>query len=96
MVSKKVTKKFQRIFCYLLIFTIGRIIFDNLKKSIAYTLSSNSAELAPFVLFVIARMPLALSAVLILCIDLGTDMIPAISLAYPLFFSTGQFFPEIS
>eukprot|EP01115_Flamella_aegyptia_P001611 TRINITY_DN1266_c0_g1_i2.p1 TRINITY_DN1266_c0_g1~~TRINITY_DN1266_c0_g1_i2.p1 ORF type:complete len:907 (-),score=328.67 TRINITY_DN1266_c0_g1_i2:612-3332(-) len=62
----------------------GRIIFDNLKKSIAYTLSSNSAELAPFVLFVLAQMPLALSAVLILCIDLGTDMIPAISLAYPL------------
>eukprot|EP01119_Soliformovum_irregulare_P005914 TRINITY_DN1765_c0_g1_i1.p1 TRINITY_DN1765_c0_g1~~TRINITY_DN1765_c0_g1_i1.p1 ORF type:complete len:1070 (+),score=303.07 TRINITY_DN1765_c0_g1_i1:145-3354(+) len=60
----------------------GRIIFDNLKKSITYTLSSNSAELIPFVLFVVAGIPLALSAVLILCIDLGTDMIPAISLAY--------------
>eukprot|EP01118_Nematostelium_gracile_P012128 TRINITY_DN4390_c0_g1_i1.p1 TRINITY_DN4390_c0_g1~~TRINITY_DN4390_c0_g1_i1.p1 ORF type:complete len:403 (+),score=118.85 TRINITY_DN4390_c0_g1_i1:161-1369(+) len=60
----------------------GRIIFDNLKKSINYTLSSNSAELFPFILFAIARLPLALSAVLILCIDLGTDMIPAISLAY--------------
>jgi sodium/potassium-transporting ATPase subunit alpha len=60
----------------------GRIIFDNLKKSINYTLSSNSAELLPFILFVVAQMPLALSAVLILCIDLGTDMVPAISLAY--------------
>jgi magnesium-transporting ATPase (P-type) len=60
-----------------------RIIFDNLKKSICYTLSSNSAELIPFLLFIIVGMPLALSAVLILCIDLGTDMIPAISLAFP-------------
>jgi sodium/potassium-transporting ATPase subunit alpha len=38
----------------------GRIIFDNLKKSICYTLSSNSAELVPFLLFVILQMPLAL------------------------------------
>jgi sodium/potassium-transporting ATPase subunit alpha len=60
----------------------GRIIFDNLKKSIAYTLSSNSAELVPFIAFVLFQMPLALSAVLILCIDLGTDVVPAISLAY--------------
>merc|ERR1719422_2670409 len=37
----------------------GRLIFDNLKKSIAYTLTST-----------------------ILCIDLGTDMVPAISMAY--------------
>merc|ERR1712168_1208650 len=41
----------------------GRLIFDNLKKSIAYTLTSN--------------IP-----VTILCIDLGTDMVPAISMAY--------------
>eukprot|EP01113_Clastostelium_recurvatum_P023597 TRINITY_DN2814_c0_g1_i1.p1 TRINITY_DN2814_c0_g1~~TRINITY_DN2814_c0_g1_i1.p1 ORF type:complete len:748 (+),score=241.46 TRINITY_DN2814_c0_g1_i1:1246-3489(+) len=60
----------------------GRIIFDNLKKSICYTLSSNSAELVPFIAFMVLQMPLALSAVLILCIDLGTDMVPAISFAY--------------
>lgn len=60
----------------------GRIIFDNLKKCIAYTLSSNSAELAPFVFFALAGIPLALSVVLILAIDLGTDMVPSISLAY--------------
>eukprot|EP01116_Phalansterium_solitarium_P012111 TRINITY_DN28115_c0_g1_i1.p1 TRINITY_DN28115_c0_g1~~TRINITY_DN28115_c0_g1_i1.p1 ORF type:complete len:1054 (-),score=327.67 TRINITY_DN28115_c0_g1_i1:227-3388(-) len=60
----------------------GRIIYDNLKKSICYTLSSNSAELLPFILFMLAQMPLALNAILILCIDLGTDMVPAISFAY--------------
>ena len=60
----------------------GRLIFDNLKKSIAYTLSSNIPEISPFVSFIVAGLPLPLSTVLILCIDLGTDMIPAISLAY--------------
>jgi sodium/potassium-transporting ATPase subunit alpha len=30
----------------------GRIIFDNLKKSIAYTLSSNIPEISPFLMFI--------------------------------------------
>jgi len=60
----------------------GRLIFDNLKKSIAYTLSSNIPEISPFLLWILISIPLPLSTVLILCIDLGTDMIPAISLAY--------------
>lgn len=60
----------------------GRKIFDNLKKSIAYTLSSNIPEISPFLVFILARVPLPLPTVLILCIDLGTDMLPAISLAY--------------
>lgn len=60
----------------------GRLIFDNLKKSITYTLSSNIPEIAPFCLFVIIQIPLPLTTILILCIDLGCDMMPAISFAY--------------
>ncbi|XP_012987216.1 sodium/potassium-transporting ATPase subunit alpha-2 [Esox lucius] len=60
----------------------GRLIFDNLKKSIAYTLTSNIPEISPFLLFILASIPLPLGTVTILCIDLGTDMVPAISLAY--------------
>uniref|UniRef100_A0A674P1M9 Sodium/potassium-transporting ATPase subunit alpha n=1 Tax=Takifugu rubripes TaxID=31033 RepID=A0A674P1M9_TAKRU len=60
----------------------GRLIFDNLKKSIAYTLTSNIPEISPFLLFILASVPLPLGTVTILCIDLGTDMVPAISLAY--------------
>ncbi|KAG8231998.1 hypothetical protein J437_LFUL010258 [Ladona fulva] len=60
----------------------GRLIFDNLKKSIAYTLTSNIPEISPFLLFILADVPLPLGTVTILCIDLGTDMLPAISLAY--------------
>jgi len=60
----------------------GRLIFDNLKKSIAYTLTSNIPEISPFLAFIILGIPLPLGTVGILCIDLGTDMVPAISLAY--------------
>nr|P58312.1 RecName: Full=Sodium/potassium-transporting ATPase subunit alpha-3; Short=Na(+)/K(+) ATPase alpha-3 subunit; AltName: Full=Na(+)/K(+) ATPase alpha(III) subunit; AltName: Full=Sodium pump subunit alpha-3 [Oreochromis mossambicus]AAF75108.1 sodium/potassium-transporting ATPase alpha-3 subunit [Oreochromis mossambicus] len=60
----------------------GRLIFDNLKKSIAYTLTSNIPEITPFLFFIIVNIPLALGTITILCIDLGTDMGSAISLAY--------------
>lgn len=60
----------------------GRLIFDNLKKSIAYTLTSNIPEITPFLAFIIVQIPAPLTTVLILCIDLGTDLLPAISLAY--------------
>lgn len=60
----------------------GRLIFDNLKKSIAYTLTSNIPEISPFLMFLVLGLPLALGTEAIICIDLGTDMLPAISLAY--------------
>uniref|UniRef100_A0A5F8HKP7 Sodium/potassium-transporting ATPase subunit alpha n=1 Tax=Monodelphis domestica TaxID=13616 RepID=A0A5F8HKP7_MONDO len=60
----------------------GRLIFDNLKKSIAYTLTSNIPEISPFLVFILFNVPLPLGTITILCIDLGTDMVPAISLAY--------------
>jgi len=60
----------------------GRLIFDNLKKSIAYTLTSNIPEISPFLLFILADVPLPLGTITILCIDLGTDLVPAIALAY--------------
>lgn len=60
----------------------GRIMFDNLKKAFFYVLSSNVAEIAPFLLFLVAQIPLPLGALTVLCIDLGTDMLPAVSLAY--------------
>jgi len=60
----------------------GRIIFDNLKKSIAYTLSSNIPEITPFLLYQVAGVPLPLPTVMILLVDLGTDLAPAISMAH--------------
>lgn len=60
----------------------GRLIFDNLKKCIAYGLSAKIPEVLPFLCFVVLGLPLPLSTVLVLCIDIGTDLIPGISLAY--------------
>ena len=60
----------------------GRLIFDNLKKSIAYTLTHIAPEILAFILFIVAQVPLPMSTVLILLIDLGTEMVPAISFAY--------------
>lgn len=58
----------------------GRAIFDNIKKFIAYILTSNIPEILPFIAFVIFGIPLPLTIILILAIDLGTDMVPAIGL----------------
>merc|ERR1712212_111999 len=60
----------------------GRLIFDNLKKSIAYTLTSNIPEITPFIFMLLLDIPLPLGTVTILAIDVGTDLVPAISLAY--------------
>lgn len=60
----------------------GRKIFDNLKKTIVYLLTSNVTEIFPFIAQVIFLIPLPLSNMLMLCICVGTDILPAISLAY--------------
>lgn len=58
----------------------GRTIFSNIKKFIAYILTSNVPEILPFIAFVALDAPLALTVVLILSIDLGTDLLPALGL----------------
>ncbi|KAM7114883.1 potassium-transporting ATPase alpha chain 2 [Molossus nigricans] len=60
----------------------GRLIFDNLKKTIAYTLTKNIAELCPFLIYIIVGVPLPIGTITILFIDLGTDIVPSIALAY--------------
>ena len=60
----------------------GRLIFANLKKSIAYTLTSNIPEIIPFLAQIVIKLPLGMTTIMILCIDLGTDILPAISFAY--------------
>ncbi|MFS8159383.1 MAG: HAD-IC family P-type ATPase [Candidatus Roizmanbacteria bacterium] len=60
----------------------GRIMFDNLKKSISYALAVNMAELFPILFFILFQIPVPLSSILMLVICIGTDMAPAIALAY--------------
>jgi sodium/potassium-transporting ATPase subunit alpha len=59
----------------------GRVIFGNIRRFIGYVLTSNVPEILPYIAFVLLDVPLPLPVLLILAIDLGTDMIPAIGLA---------------
>ena len=58
----------------------GRAVFDNLRKFLTYILSSNVPELVPYLAFVLFRIPLPLTIIQILAVDLGTDMLPALAL----------------
>jgi len=58
----------------------GRAVFDNLRKFLTYILSSNIPELVPYLAFVLFRIPLPLTIIQILAVDLGTDMLPALAL----------------
>jgi len=58
----------------------GRAVFDNIRKFLTYILSSNIPELVPYLAFVLLRIPLPLTIMQILAVDLGTDMLPALAL----------------
>lgn len=60
----------------------GRVLFDNLKKSITYTLTHMFPEVFPIVLNLTIGLPLALNPLLLMTIDLLTELGPAISMAY--------------
>lgn len=58
----------------------GRAIYDNVRKFVVYVVVSNVAEMAPFVAFVLFHVPLPLTVMQILAVDLGTDLFPALAL----------------
>ncbi|KAK3385719.1 E1-E2 ATPase-domain-containing protein [Podospora didyma] len=60
----------------------GRLIFVNLKKSIKYTITHSTPEVIPSLLNVIVPIPLPLPPILILVIDLGFELIAALSFAW--------------
>jgi Ca2+-transporting ATPase len=59
----------------------GRVIFDNIRKFIKYTLSSNTGELFVMLVGPFLGMPLPLIALQILWINLVTDGLPGLALA---------------
>lgn len=58
----------------------GRAIYENIRKFISYFLTSNVAELVPYIAYAIFRIPLPLTIMQILAIDLGTDILPGLAL----------------
>jgi calcium-translocating P-type ATPase len=58
----------------------GRAVFQNIRKFLTYILTSNVPEIVPYLAFVLFRIPLPLTIIQILAVDLGTDMVPALAL----------------
>ena len=59
----------------------GRIVFGNIKKYLTYLLSSNIGEIVLMAGAALAGLPLPLTAVQILYVNLATDGLPALALA---------------
>jgi len=60
----------------------GRAIFSNIKKYLMYLLSSNIGEIGLMAVATLAGLPLPLSAVQILYVNLATDGLPALALSF--------------
>lgn len=60
----------------------GRKLFANLKKSIAYTLAHLTPEVLPVLIWGYGGIPQPVGSLLILCIDLLTELVPATSFAF--------------
>jgi len=58
----------------------GRAIFDNMRKFIVYIFAHLSPEAIPFIFYALFRIPLPITVMQILAIDLGTETLPALAL----------------
>ena len=60
----------------------GRAVYSNIRKFLLYILNSNAPEAVPSAVYLLSggAVPLPLTTMQILTIDLGTDMLPALGL----------------
>jgi sodium/potassium-transporting ATPase subunit alpha len=58
----------------------GRTVFENIKKFLTYIFASNIPEAVPYLAYILFKIPLPLTIIQILAVDLGTDMLPALGL----------------
>jgi calcium-translocating P-type ATPase len=60
----------------------GRVVYENIRKFITYIFAHATPEIVPFLIFALSggAIPLPLTALQILAIDLGTETLPALAL----------------
>lgn len=58
----------------------GRTVYENIRKFISYFFTSNIAELVPYIAYALFRIPLPLTIMQTLSVDLGTDILPGLAL----------------
>jgi magnesium-transporting ATPase (P-type) len=61
---------------------LGRATAANIRRFLTYHLTDNVAELTPFALYALSggKLPLALTVLMVLALDIGTDLLPALAL----------------
>ncbi|WP_112273880.1 cation-translocating P-type ATPase [Lentzea terrae] len=61
---------------------LGRATFANIRRFLTYHLTDNVAELTPFVVWALSggTIPLAITVLQVLALDIGTDLLPALAL----------------
>ena len=60
----------------------GRVVYENIRKFVTYIFAHATPEVVPFLIYALAggAIPLPLTALQILAIDLGTETLPALAL----------------
>jgi magnesium-transporting ATPase (P-type) len=59
----------------------GRAIFENIKRFVSYIFNSNPQEMYPYIFWMLfPNVPLAMTVMGVLAVDVGTDLIPAMGL----------------
>lgn len=62
----------------------GRAVYDNVRKFITYIFAHLTPEAIPYILFSLFNIPLPITVMQILAIDLGTETLPALALGVEL------------
>jgi len=58
----------------------GRAVFDNIRKFITYIFTHLVPEAIPYIFYVIFKLPVPITVMQILAIDLGSEILPALGL----------------
>jgi potassium/sodium efflux P-type ATPase len=58
----------------------GRAVFENIKKFITYIFAHLVPEAVPYIFYVLLKIPVPITVMQILAIDLGTETLPALAL----------------
>jgi len=58
----------------------GRAVFENIRRFLTYILAHNVPELIPYLAFMLFKIPLPLTPIQILSVDMGTDSLTALGL----------------
>ena len=62
----------------------GRAVYDNVRKFMTYIFAHLTPEAIPYILFALFNIPLPITVMQILAIDIGTETLPALALGVEL------------